>query len=107
MGMSIPILLISMLLAIVLAFGIGFLANMLFRTTWFMVAIYPIILVMIIDKVSTIEYFTKTKEAFSSLVKNIELLGSADIIILSSGLFGAILSGVVIKSLRKNGYQMF
>ena len=107
MGMSIPILLISMLLAIVLAFGIGFLANMLFRTTWFMVAIYPIILVMIIDKVSTTEYFTNVKAAFSSLTTNIQLLGTADIIILSSGLFGAVLSGIVIKSLRKNGYQMF
>ena len=107
MGMSIPVLLISILLFFVLAFGIGFLANMLFRTTWFMVVIYPLLIVMIVDKISTVEYFTKTMAAFETLKTNLLLVGMGDIIILSSGLVGAIMSGVVILSLRKNGYQMF
>jgi len=107
MGMSIPVLLISILLFFVLAFGIGFLANMLFRTTWFMVVIYPIIIVMIVDKINTTKYFTQTADAFSILKTNLLAVGMGDVVILSSGLVGAIMSGVVILSLRKNGYQMF
>lgn len=107
MAMSLPVVLISVLLFFVLMFGIGFLANMLFRTTWFMVVIYPIIVIMIVDKISTVKYFTNTAKAFSILKTNLMLVGMGDVIILSSGLIGAILSGVVILSLRKNGYQMF
>ena len=34
-------------------------------------------------------------------------LHTVDIVILASGLVGAIISGFVIKILRKQGYQMF
>ncbi|WP_088071412.1 YuiB family protein [Gottfriedia luciferensis] len=105
--MSIPVLLISILLFFVLAFGIGFLANMLFRTTWFMVVIYPLLIVMIVDKISTVNYFTHTAAALHTLKTNLLAVGTGDVIILTAGLVGAIMSGVVILSLRKNGYQMF
>jgi len=107
MVMSIPVLLISILLFFVLSFGIGFLANMLFRTTWFMVVIYPLLIVMIVDKISTVKYFTNTTVAFETLKTNLLAVGTGDIVILTAGLVGAIMSGVVILSLRKNGYQMF
>ncbi|MFX3622864.1 MAG: YuiB family protein [Ectobacillus sp.] len=105
--MSIPVLLISMLLFFVLFFGIGFLLNMILRKTWVMAIIYPLICVFIIDKVSILTYFSNPSGAFSSLAEHMAKLGQADVIILTTGLAGALLSGFIIKSLRQRGYQMF
>ena len=107
MPMTIFILPISMLLFFVLFFGIGFILNMLLRMSWIMAIVYPIIAIFIIDKVRFIEYFTNTKKAFSSLGTELSQLAMADILILSSGLVGAIGAGITIKLLRKKGYQMF
>lgn len=105
--MSIPVLLISVLLFFVLFFGIGFLLNMLLRQTWIMAILYPIVCVLIIDKVRLIDYISDPASSFASLMKHISDLGQADIIILTTGLIGSILSGVTIKTLRQRGYQMF
>ncbi len=105
--MPIHVLLISMLLFLVLFFGIGFLLNMLLRMTWIMAVIFPLVTIFIIDEVRFIDYFRNSGEAFSSLGEKFVSLASADILILSSGLAGAILSGIVMKLLRKNGYRMF
>ncbi|MBS4190704.1 YuiB family protein [Bacillus sp. FJAT-49705] len=107
MQMTIFVLPISMLLFFVLFFGIGFILNMLLRMSWVMAIIYPIIAILIIDKVRFIEYFQNTGEALSSLGNELSQLATADVLILSSGLAGAILAGVAIKILRKKGYQMF
>jgi hypothetical protein len=107
MQMSIPILVISMVLFFVLFFGIGFILNMLLRMSWVMAIIYPIVAILIVDKVRFIEYFTDSKAAFVKLGHRFSALATADILILSSGLAGAIAAGFVIKLLRKNGYQMF
>ena len=98
---------LSVLIFIVMFFGIGFLLNMLLRMTWLMAIIYPIVVVLIIDEVKVYEYFTKPKYAFQLLGEKFVALHSADIIILASGLVGAIISGFVMKILRKQGYQMF
>jgi len=92
---------------IVMFFGIGFLLNMLLRMTWLMAIIYPIVVILIIDEVKVFEYFTKPKHAFNLLGEKIMSLHTVDIVILASGLVGAIISGIVIKLLRKQGYQMF
>ncbi len=105
--MSIPQLIISMLLFIVLFFGIGFLLNMLLRATWVMAVIYPVVVILIIDKVRFFEYITKPGSSFSALYENFISLGTGDVIILVSGLVGAVLAGVAIKALRVRGYQMF
>ncbi len=105
--LSLPVLLISMLLFLVLFFGIGFLLNMLLRMSWIMAIVYPIVCIFIIDNVRFIEYFQNPSDSFSALGNKIISLALADILILSFGLFGAILSGVIIKMLRKRGYQMF
>ncbi|MCP8969799.1 YuiB family protein [Ectobacillus ponti] len=105
--MSIPVLLISMLLFFVLFFGIGFLLNMILRATWVMVVVYPLICVFIIDKISTWEYFSQPAAAFTALKTHFFALGKADVIILTTGLLGAVMSGVIIKTLRQRGYQMF
>lgn len=107
MQMTIFVLPISMLLFFVLFFGIGFILNMLLRMSWIMAIIYPIIAILIIDKVRFIEYFRNTKESFSSLASELSQLATADILILSSGMLGAIGAGLTIKMLRKKGYQMF
>jgi hypothetical protein len=107
MQMSIVVLIISVLLFFVLFFGIGFLLNMLLRMSWIMTIIYPVIAVIIVDKVRFIDYFTKTKYAFGALGHRFTSLGSADIIILTGGLAGAVTAGIAIKQLRKNGYVMF
>ncbi|MDR6999592.1 YuiB family protein [Neobacillus niacini] len=107
MQMSIVVLIISMLLFLVLFFGIGFILNMLLRMSWIMAIIYPIVAILIVDKVRFIEYFTNSKAAFEQLGHRFSSLATADVLILASGLAGAIVSGIVIKLLRKNGYQMF
>lgn len=107
MQMSIVVLIISILLFFVLFFGIGFILNMLLRMSWVMAIIYPIVAILIVDKVRFIEYFTHSKAAFQELGHKFSSLATADILILLSGLAGAIAAGITIKMLRKNGYQMF
>ncbi|GGG24633.1 putative membrane protein YuiB [Lysinibacillus alkalisoli] len=109
MGGSISIiqLVISTLLFFVMFFGIGFLINMLLRVTWFMAFLYPLIVVFIIDKVKMTDYIFKPKTAFPALWDNFISLKLADIIMLSGGLAGAIVAGIVMIILRKSGYRMF
>ncbi|MEH7545108.1 MULTISPECIES: YuiB family protein [Bacillaceae] len=107
MQMSIVVLIISIVLFFVLFFGIGFILNMLLRMSWVMAIIYPIIAIFIVDKVEFVEYFTNSKHAFRDLGARISTLATADILILISGLAGAIAAGFTIKLLRKSGYQMF
>lgn len=105
--MTLPVLMISIVLFFILFFGIGFLLNMLFRSTWIMVMLFPMVAILIVNKSKLIEYFRQPAESLKQLIMNFSSLQSADIIILSSGLLGGILAGVVIKTLRKKGYQMF
>ncbi len=105
--MSIPVLLISMLLFFVLFFGIGFLLNMILRKTWVMTMIYPLICILIINRITIWEYFRYPASSFVSLQSHLSLLGQADIFILTTGLRGAIASGVTMKVLRQKGYRMF
>ncbi|MGX1263228.1 purine-cytosine permease-like protein [Rossellomorea marisflavi] len=105
--MPIHVILISMLLFLVLFFGIGFLLNMLLRMTWIMTIIYPIIVIFIVDEVRFIDYFRNAGEAFPELGRRITHLASADLLILGSGLVGAVLSGIVMRILRSKGYRMF
>ena len=107
MTISLTHVILSILIFIVMFFGIGFLLNMLLRMTWLMAIIYPIVVILIIDEVKMYEYFTKPKYAFQLLGQKVMALHTVDIVILSSGLVGAIISGIVIKLLRKQGYQMF
>lgn len=107
MQMNIIVLLISMVLFFVLFFGIGFILNMILRMSWVMAIVYPIVAILIIDKVKVVEYITNSKEAFSSLFERLVNLALADVLILSSGFVGAIAAGIVINLLRKQGYRMF
>ena len=105
--MPLPVLIISILLFFILFFGIGFLLNMLFRSSWIMVILFPIVFIIIVNETKLIEYFRNPGISFSNLGRTLHPLHTADIIILSSGLLGAVLAGVVIRILRNKGYQMF
>ena len=105
--MPLPVLIISILLFFVLFFGIGFLLNMLFRSSWIMVVLFPIIFLVIVNKAKLIEYFRQPGDTFSELGTSLASLHAADLMILSSGLIGAIGAGITIKILRNKGYQMF
>jgi hypothetical protein len=88
-------------------FGIGFLLNMLLRMTWLMAIVYPIVVLLIIDDVGFFDYFTQPGESFSMLGNTLVNLTSVDIAVLTAGFAGAVTSGIVMKVLRKMGYQMF
>lgn len=107
MGMSIPVVIISVVLFFILFFGLGFILNMLFRKTWIMAVIYPLAALYIINSVKLTEYFVNPSSSFQSLKEHLFNLASADAIILAAGLAGSIISGIVIRILRTMGYRMF
>ncbi|CCQ97908.1 Uncharacterized membrane protein YuiB [[Clostridium] ultunense Esp] len=85
--MNIAQFIISIPLFMVLFFGIGFILNMLLKTTWL-----PSVLsggVFLIAWVAT------------------GGLKWVDIVILLSGVLGGVLSSVAIRALRRHGYRMF
>ncbi|MBO8163403.1 MAG: hypothetical protein H0Z34_06740 [Brevibacillus sp.] len=79
---------ISILLFTVLAFGIGFIINMILRTTWL-----PVVIALVVT-IGALVYL--------QIVPNI-----FDTVILLFGLAGSVLSGWTIQLLRKKGYRMF
>ena len=98
---------IGSVLYLVMFFSIGFILNMLLRSTWVMLVLYPIILIMMIDNQSTLEYFTNAREAIPNLGDRIAGLQAADITMFAAGFAGIIIAGLSIRFLRKSGYQMF
>ncbi|GGK05240.1 putative membrane protein YuiB [Lentibacillus kapialis] len=98
---------VSIILFFVIFFGLAFILNMLLRRTWLMAFIYPIIVLMIVDNISTMAYFTAPGESFIAAFSGLMKITIADISILTAGFAGTIVSGFVIKFLRKSGYQMF
>lgn len=100
-------LMISILLFYVMFFGIGFLLNMLLRMTWLMAIVYPIVILLVVDDVGFFDYFTDPGQSFSMLGDTITSMTGSDIAVLVAGWAGAITSGIVMKVLRKMGYQMF
>lgn len=84
-------------LAFCMFFGMGFIINMLMKTTWFPIYGYIIFVIVLI-------VYSWGPASFIDNLKGITL---ADYIPLFSGMAGAILSGYAIKLLREKGYKMF
>lgn len=107
MVMSIPVAIISSVLFIILFFGVGFILNMLFRKTWIMAILYPLVALYFINGAKLKEYFINPSASFQTIPNRIIDIGPADAIILLSGLIGAMASGTTIRLLRNRGYRMF
>nr|WP_281167887.1 YuiB family protein [Paenibacillus daejeonensis] len=90
---------IAMLLFFVMMFGIGFILNMLMKTTWF--PIYLFILVLLPLGI----YYTWSSNL--SWQDNITAYTYVDVLPAVAALIGAIVSGWAIKLLRKSGYKMY
>jgi len=86
--MSLLQFLVSIVLFAVLGFGIGFIINMVLRTTWL-----PLVLALGL--------------IVGILVYNQIVPKLADTVILSFLVIGAVASGWTIQYLRKKGYRMF
>ncbi|WP_201305427.1 YuiB family protein [Paenibacillus puerhi] len=91
-------LIIVTVLLFVLFFGLGFILNMLMKTTWFPIYGY---IALVIGLVIYWGWGT------GSLGQNIAEYSFADYVPAVGGLIGAVLSGSTIKSLRSKGYRMF
>ncbi|WP_202080300.1 YuiB family protein [Caldalkalibacillus salinus] len=109
-------IIISVLLFLILFFGIGFLLNMLLKTTWLPgLILYPIVVLMMVkDKAFVWSVQEEGQisilnpgEIIRHLAEQIAGLLYVDYIILGAGLLGAILSGLAIRLLRQKGYRMF
>lgn len=78
---------VSIPLFLVLAFGLGFIINMIIKTTWLPSYLYVIIVAFLVYRSGG--------------------MNGLDMVILVSGLVGVVLSGIVMRMLRKRGYRMF
>ncbi|MDR0268279.1 YuiB family protein [Paenibacillus sp.] len=91
---------VLMVLFFVMMFGIGFILNMLMKTTWFpsylfVVVILPVVVYSLWDR---------------GEVSFLDHLGSfrvVDYLTGLAGLAGAVISGWAIQKLRKSGFKMF
>lgn len=90
-------LFVLVVLAFCMFFGLGFIINMLMKTTWFPIAGYVIFVAVVV-------YMSWGPESF---VDNVLGYSISDFLPLLSGLGGAVASGYVIRTLRTKGYRMF
>lgn len=100
-------LIVSIVLFFVLFYGISFILNMILKTTWLMVVVYPFIIILLMDEISTFNYLTQPVQSFQAAYQGITSLGLPDILMLSGGFIGVILAGFTIRFLRNAGYKMF
>ncbi|SHE81223.1 Putative membrane protein [Seinonella peptonophila] len=87
MPLSLPQFIISIPLFFVLLFGIGFILNMILKTTWLPGVIYAVIIVVLLFRLHEYHW--------------------VDLTVLLVGLLGAFGSGWTIQTLRTKGYRMF
>ena len=100
-------LIISMILFFVLFYGISFILNMILKTTWLMVVVYPFIIILLMDGISTFSYLTNPTQSFRAAYEGIAGLDLPNILMLGSGFIGVILAGFTIRFFRNAGYKMF
>ncbi|MCZ8516804.1 YuiB family protein [Paenibacillus filicis] len=91
-------LIIATVLLFVLFFGLGFILNMLMKTTWFPIYGYIVLIIGLVI------YYGWGSDSVWSAVAGYSLV---DMIAAIGGLVGAVLSGSAIKMLRDKGFKMF
>ncbi|MFC5528553.1 YuiB family protein [Cohnella yongneupensis] len=90
---------VGSLLCLVLFFGIGFILNMLIKTTWLPLWLFLIIVVPI--------GIYSLWQPDLTVSENVRSMLVSDIILVVAGAFGAYISGWAIRALRRGGYKMF
>ncbi|MEX2460135.1 MAG: YuiB family protein [Paenibacillaceae bacterium] len=88
---------VATLLAFCIFLGLGFIINMMLKTTWLPVYVYFIIVIIIV-------YSFWDAGTFMNYLKGTSF---SDVVLFIGGLAGAILSGYLIKTLRDKGYKMY
>jgi len=91
-------MIIATVLMMVLFFGLGFILNMLMKTTWFPLYAYIVLIIGVII------YGYMGTASFLSSDTGFTIV---DIVPAIGGFAGAILSGSAIKALRIKGFKMF
>lgn len=91
--------LIGSLLCLVLFFGIGFILNMLIKTTWMPLWLFFIVVVPL--------GIWQLWQPDLSMKENMQSMFVSDTILVVAGAVGAYLSGWAIRALRRGGYKMF
>ena len=91
---------IAAVLFFVMMFGIGFILNMLLKTTWFPVILFFIVLIVL-------AIWSPWSESENPTMDNIGTYTLVYYIPIIGALIGALVSGWAIKALRKGGYKMF
>lgn len=92
-------MIIATSLIFVLLYGIGFILNMLLKTTWFPIYLYLIVIIPLVI------YWQW--DGSVGFLANLTGFMIVDYVTAVGGLIGAYLSGLTIKTLRDRGYQMF
>ncbi len=87
------------ILMFVLMFGIGFILNMLLKTTWLPLYLYILLVIGLV-----IWYWTKEDAGIWTTLSEFAV---PDYLAFVGGLAGSILTGSAIKMLRVKGYKMF
>ncbi len=72
-----------------------------------MAIFYPFIIVIVINDIKVLDYVKHPIASFSEAFGYLGQLQYQDVLILLAGFAGTLVSGVVIRILRRNGYQMF
>ena len=92
-------LIIATVLFLVMMFGIGFILNMLLKTTWFPIYLFILVLLPI--------FIWQTWDDTKSFTGNFIAFTFVDIMPGIGALIGAYVSGATIRALRRGGYKMF
>lgn len=100
-------LIVGSLLFFVLFFGIAFIINMLVRQTWVITLLYPFIIIIVAGKYSFLDYFTQPGNAFPEVLEIFTSMTLVEGVNILFGFLGTIVAGIVMRALRKSGYQMF
>jgi hypothetical protein len=91
-------LIIATVLLFVLFFGLGFILNMLLKTTWFPLYAYIALVIGLV-------VYEGVRDG--SIWGNVTSYTLVDMVAAIGGLIGAVLGGYTIQMLRTKGYKMF
>ncbi|WP_082112521.1 YuiB family protein [Paenibacillus sp. DMB20] len=91
---------VLMILFFVMMFGIGFILNMLMKTTWFPCYLFVIVILPVV-------VYSLWNRDQMTLLAHLGSFQLVDYLTGLAGLAGAFLSGWTIKTLRIKGFKMF